>query len=542
MNLPRTLCLTALLSTLIGLSSCGGGGGHDGALTTFPTAGAYGWIVRSFGEHPQLFLVHRSQPDTAYQISNSGQEAVSSTSVVSSGTVNAGAQQVTAIQPHTLVYIVNEAVRSLRLQADGAAPVSRPPVSGSADACGFGLVANDHANPLNSRLIVSRKGPLGNCSGSTRFDDNRPLGFSELRFSGNGELVSTILSTSPDDAAPVGVLRDTSTLAPRAWLYSDRVVLWNDGTTLRLSPPGTIDSNIVVAGTDRSAIVRRSGGLSVLEFPSGSTIVETPLNPGITAGTAWDLIGFDIDAFYLRVASVAQDSIAWKVLKITRSRPVASLLASGTGQLTSVAMGSNLIYAVAQPVGVDQTYTLFRINKAGGLVPQTVFPAGIEPSVQTGAAGVHMLKLRDLTSPRTANQNLRTQLQFIDENNNTLYTADQGYPLLPVAADTLNFGRSINITRFVFAANNAQSYADAMLTAYDTRTRSATELGKLPGAAEYGAASDLDLATSVNAGPTSTGIGFAAKYSMGAISEAGSKVFSFDLDTPNSLKYTTTTK
>ncbi len=535
----RALSLSAVLIALIGLSSCGGGGGGSGGgLSTFPASGAYGWIVKQAAGNSQLSLVHPSQPDTEYRLSQSGNAAVWDTRVVSSGTVNAGAQQVTARQSQMLVYIAGEAVHSISLQANGEAPTSRPPVSGSAEACQFLMTANDYANPLNSRLLVARRGSLGNCSSEP---GNRPgeLGNSELRFSARGELVASPSGTTAE--APVGVLRDTSTLAPRAWLYTDRVVLWNDGagTTLPLSPPGTIDPHIVVASTDRSAIVRRPGGLSVLDFPSGSTVIETPLSPALTAGWIWIPIGFDTDAHYLyRTSTDVLGSDNWQILKITRSRPVASILASGTGLLTSTSMGSNLIYATAQPVGVDQPHSLFRINKAGGPSPRTVYPAGIRPSVRTGSAGVHLLELSDGTSIDPTKQFLRTRLQFIDENNNTLYTVDQAYPLSSVDADALSFGRSNNTRRFVFALSTEQSYADGMLTAYDTTTRSATELGRLPGAADFGAGSDITAA--VTAVPSRSGVGFAARFSpQGGISEAGSKVFSFDLDTPNSLRYVT---
>ena len=538
MTLTRTRGLTAVLTALIGLSSCGGGGGGSGGgLSTFPASGAYGWIVKSFGEQPQLLLVHPSQPDTAYRISQGGD-----TRVVSSGTVNTGAQQVTAIQSHTLVYIAGGGVRSVSLQANGEAPASRPPVSGSAEACMFLMTANDYANPLNSRLLVARKGALGDCDmRSGNFPGE--LGNSELRFSARGELVVTPSGTTME--TPVGVLRDTATLAPRAWLYTDHVVFWNDGagTALPLSPPGTIDPHIVVTSTDRSAIVQRAGGLSVLDFPGGTTINETTLDPSLTAGGNWNLIGYDADAVYLYKSAYDEsiDSTSWTVLKITRSHPVASVLASGSGSVNFFSMGNNLLYFSVQEAGADQPYRLLRINKAGGLPAQTVYPAFILPRVLTGAAGVHLLELRDLTSIDAAKLVLRTTLRFIDENDHTLYTADQGFPLASVEADTVSFGRSNNTTRFVFAANNAQSYAGAMLTAYDTTTRNSTALGQLPAGADFGPG--WDVAAYVNAGPTSSGVGLAARFSLpSGVNEGDFKVFSFDLGTPNSLKYTTTAR
>lgn len=539
MTLTRTRGLTAVLTALIGLSSCGGGGGGGGGLSTFPASGAYGWIVTFLGEHSGPFLVHPSQPDTAYQFAPPPNWH---TSLVSSGTVNTGAQQVTAIQPHTLVYIAGGSVRSLSLQANGEAPASQPPVSGSAEACELMVTANDYANPLNSRLLVARKGALGDCDmRSGNFPGE--LGNSELRFSTRGELVVTPSGTTME--APAGVLRDTTTLAPRAWLYTDHVVFWNDGagTTLPLSPPGTLDPHIVVTSTDRSAIVLRAGGLSVLDFPGGTTINETTLDPSLTAGNNWKPIGYDADAVYLYKSTYDEsiDSTNWTVLKITRSHPVASVLASGSGS-ADFSMGNNLLYvAIQETYGPYQPSRLLRINKAGGLPAQTVYPAFILPRVLTGAAGVHLLELRDLTSIDAAKLVLRTTLRFIDENDHTLYTADQGFPLASVETDTVSFGRSNNTTRFVFAANNAQSYAGAMLTAYDTTTRNSTALGQLPAGADFGPG--WDVWAYVNAGPTSSGVGLAARFSLpSGVNEGDFKVFSFDLGTPNSLKYTSVVK
>ena len=125
MTLPRSLCLTALLSTLIGLSSCGGGGGHDGGLTTFPTSGPYGWITKFVDSKVALSLVHPSQPDNEYQIDTTGVANIFTTQLVSSGSVDTATQRVASIQPHTLLYIMDGQVRSVPLQANGDAPSSR---------------------------------------------------------------------------------------------------------------------------------------------------------------------------------------------------------------------------------------------------------------------------------------------------------------------------------------------------------------------------------------------------------------------------------
>jgi hypothetical protein len=57
-------------------------------------------------------------------------------------------------------------------------------------------------------------------------------------------------------------------------------------------------------------------------------------------------------------------------------------------------------------------------------------------------------------------------------------------------------------------------------------------LGALPGAADYG--SDPSLA-SVIAGPSAYGSAYVARVSGGSLQSSGSKVYSFDAGTVNSL-------
>jgi len=560
MNLPRTLCLAALLSTLIGLASCGGGG-SDQERSIYPTSGTYGWIVKPGAGGDRLSLIHPSQPDTEYAITQSS-DGPRWWLIVSSGTVNASTQQVTDVRAHTIVYDAGQSVRSVSLEAHGAAPVSKPPSSGLAESCNnLGVVGNDYTNPLNSRLIVPRRSRGGiNCFNESDNPDDVYEGLLELRFSASGELVSTVLSTTPADPIPVGVLRDTATLAPRAWLYRDRVVLWADGTTIPLSPPGTTDTQIVLASTDRQALVQRPGGLSVLDFPSGSTLIETPLNPAVTAGFGPFYRGtfiFDDDAYYLGASSFdpSTRSDVWKVLKITRSSPVASVLVSGTDSISELRLGSNALYAISLTIpgmaggGPRATHrNLIRISKTDGSVQKTAYPIGITPTIHPGAAGVHMLELEDQNSFSLLPAGERRVLQFIDEDNNTLYTADQGYGVgAHEDTNTVNFGRSVHAERFFFAANNAQDFYAATLTVYDTRTRQATALGPLPSTADYadtyaeGVEPDGILAP----GPQSFGAGVAARSVVGwgfFIASNDNKVFSFDISKPNSLRYTTTVR
>jgi hypothetical protein len=82
----------------------------------------------------------------------------------------------------------------------------------------------------------------------------------------------------------------------------------------------------------------------------------------------------------------------------------------------------------------------------------------------------------------------------------------------------------------VMVAMPHKDVSDATL--YSLRQAVARSLGTRPGAADYG--SDLSLA-SVIAGPSAYGSAHVARVSGGSLQSSGSKVYSFDAGTANSL-------
>ncbi|MFM9917512.1 MAG: hypothetical protein ACKVOX_17045 [Rhizobacter sp.] len=530
MNLPRTLCLTALLSTLIGLSSCGGGGGHDGALTTFPTSGAYGWINKQVDSKVALSLVHPSQPDNEYQIDTTGVANIFTTQLVSSGSVDTATQRVASIQPHTLLYIMDGQVRSVPLQANGDAPSSRVRHSSSTSACRFLKAANDYATPFNSRFLVSVKSASGACDGAA-----------ELRFASDGALVYTPFTGEQ----PLGVVRDAATLAPRGWIFSRTVVLWDTSpaTTVTIRPAAARAITKVVDSTYRTALVDDGERLSVVDFSGGTSFSQAPLNAALTAGGNWEPIGFDADNFYVySTATDGQGAPTWKVLKISRAAPAASLLASGSGPLARATMGVGVLYLALNDPGPDvvgDNSRLIRVNKATGALKTTAYSPNTQAFVRTTSTGIHQLGLYEV-GYFPASHVLATTLQYIDENDTSLYSAINAFSVQDVEASAVDFNNSVNLTRFVFSGAAVTGYfSDAPLFSYDSTTRTLNMLGTLPSAA---AALDKDLWFNASAGPTRIGLGFTVLRDGNSRPEASARVFSFDLDTPNSLKYTTTTK
>lgn len=519
--LTRYATALALLEVLAG---CGGGGGSPGSATpTYPASGAYGWVLKATGATDTLkyglSFVHPSKPDTEYVI-EPARDVVSDARLVSSGTVDAAQLRATANQPHALVYIVGGDVRSVPMQADSSAPQSRVQRSQSSSACAFVIEANDYAAPQNSRYIVSTAGADGRCKTA---DDGR----AEVRLAASGALGYTPISGE----LPLDVVRDPVTLAPRGWIYPRSVVLWSTtpATTIttRAAPAPAITG--VLANSHNAALVADGTRLAVFNFAAGSTVTEAALDLGITAGSTWQPIGFDADNFYAYINPGAAFTSTWRVIKIARANPSASLLASGSGLVTVASMGRNMLYLTVFGQSNNQ---LVRIAKAGGTPVVASSPATTLTTVLTSSSDVHQ-RWR-VTGVGTAT--LAYAIDMVDESDATLFSVAGGFPLSMAEPGTRNFNSSESRTRFLLAGNyGSRAFGDATLIGYDSATRSATILGTLPGTADFG--SDA-VFVGVNGGPGAVGLGFAARSSGGVVQEAGAKVFSFDLGVANSLRFT----
>ncbi len=556
MNHRRTACaaasvaqlkdtvLATALAAVLGLGACGGKGDalpNPGGGGTQPPPS----VAPTYRGAPGLLWIDPSRPEVAYNLSGqvfSADVIASRGPLLSSGTISTGtgtgtsARQVTALRPDTLLYIDQGRLRSLSMRVDTGAPVATPAAVSNALYCGFGLAANDYARPLNSRVV----GKLCNNGGTD-----------ELRLGSTGVQRAGRLT-----ADPIGVLRDPVNLAPRAWIYTDSIVLWNagTGTSVALSPANSV-GNAVILSTDRSAVMRRAGTLSVLDFTGGAAYAETLLGAvtSLPNGSEWTPIGFDAEAYFFRADSLNETSntVRWTVLKITRSNPTASVLATGTGsdRFTDAAMGRGLLYLTgldASATGDTPRFRIVRINKASGAVAQTVYPPFVRPSLTTSPTGVHKLLQSESSNAFPNPLRPRTTLQFIDENGSVLYAAEGGRPVSTAAADMLRLDSSSNATRFVFAACSplaAGTYSGAALISYDTDTRLATTLGNLASLSRIG--NDFDLRVAVTSSPGSTGVGVTdSVYSGTGTPPNGTppQAFSFDLNTANSLRYVTTVR
>ncbi|GAB4556440.1 MAG: hypothetical protein Tsb007_14740 [Rhizobacter sp.] len=528
-HLQRTRTIAALIALLTMLTACGGG--DDGTATTSPplanpTSGAYGWTLKASGSTSSLkhglSLVHPSLPDNEYVVEVAS-EAISDTRLVLRGTVNAGLRNASDIRPHALVYIFGGDVRSVPMQANGSSPASQVKRSNTNSACRFVLTANDHAVPDNSRFIASTGGADGICGTS---DDGR----AEVRLSSSATIGYSVLTGDH----PLDVARDPGTMAPRGWVYPRHVELWNaasSNNTITTRTAGTPAITRVVGSTFESALVEDGSQLSVLSFGSGNAVTESPLGATLTAGNGWQLIGFDANAYYVYDGNPANTfSSPWRVLRITRAAPTAVQIASGTGLISVASMGSNVLYLT---VFTPDDNKLVRVNKANGARVEETYPITTKPTVQTSANGRHQQWQVD----GIGSANVTHTLKIIDENGLTLYTAAGGFPMGVAEAGIENFNASESRTRFVFAQGfGTRAFSGANLVSYDSLTDTASVLGTLPGAAEYG--NDYVFANA-SGGPGSFGVGFATRSVGGSYEEQSARVFSYDLGAAGSVKTTT---
>jgi len=402
----------------------------------------------------------------------------------------------------------------------------------STTACKFLTDANgqprgdavDYASPENSRFVVSTAGPDGQCGTA---DD----GTAQVQLSATQGLVVTEMS----GGNVLGLFRDATTLAPRGWIRARSATYWgaNGDTSTTLRATGSPAFTGVVQAAPTLALMDDGTQLSVLDFSTGSAPVETLLDAAATGGGGWVGIGFDANAFYAYRNSGSGSSAQWRVLKITRSAPHATVLASSSGQVSVASMGSTLMYLTVLGTGGN---TLVAVSKSIGVPAQSLesTPVSTLTTVQTSAVGVH--ELWRIVNIGTAALNY--QIEFIDKSGARLYTTNAGgYPIAEADAQFQRFDTSESRTRFVFASSyGARAFGDAALMGFDATSHQARTLGMLPGSTTFG--TDTVYAGAIG-GPTNAMAGFAARSVSGDIQSTGAQVFSFDFTAPGSLQFAT---
>ena len=528
----RSLSSSLGLGLALVLAACGGGGGSSGtdAGTTpvtprYPTRGSYAPVLKVLGSTTEprrgLSLVHPDDPGVEYMIED-GSKSVSDTLTLYAGVVNAAAGRVDQITPHTLLYIAGGIVRAVPLLANGEAPSSalRGQATLSMSACRFMQEpnANNYADPTATRIGVIAQGPDNRCG--TADDVPTPYYYDPAL-----NLVQLVGGGSTGN-----FVRDPQTLAP-----SYQVMPYS------LVSPSAAYAFMPYPGPSLRRMVISSPGMAVMELGSSEQDIQlvaldvvrrsyVELGP-VATGANWQALGHDASAYYLYRNASAASSTSWTVLRNSKSQPQAVRMASGTGQVLNAAMGQGQLYlTVQQPAG----NRLYAVAKASphALVQLEATPPDRMSVVLASAGQVHLF-LRVSGAGASAT----TSIDMVDEAGVVRATAASALPLALVEPASIDFSRSENRTRFLFAAGmGAQGYGDASLQSYDAGAGgSGLEIGRLPGTSTLGGSAVFAHSSAALGNAVA---GQVVSSANGSFLANGSRVFSFKADTPNSLVFT----
>ncbi|MDO9166109.1 MAG: hypothetical protein Q7U13_08380 [Rhodoferax sp.] len=516
-------------SSVATLLACGGGGGASPtptATTTYPASGTYALALKATGSTSApslgLSLIHPDERAAEYQIETTTAN-LTDIKTMYSGTVDVAGNKVTAVQPVALLYTAGGDIKLLPLVASGLHPKTNVLSARVTTLCRILLEGNDYAAPTSSQYIASTKGVDGICGTA---DDAQ----AKITFDSTGKPLVSPLAVG---AKTLGLLRDPATQKPAAWIDGGFIYQWYPvGITYAMrasSPPIT-------------KVVSQSPDAVVAEYNNQLTVwsvggAETVLNAGITSGVGWQSIGFDASNFYVSYSSGSTTASTWKIVKISRSSPTATLLASGSGFVTLASMGTNfLLPTIASASG----YTLYKVSKSVPGTPTTVEGPSTTalPTVLSSNQGLHLLWRVNLAGAGISGYTI----EMLDESTgNKPYAAAGGFPQGMVEPSTIDLTQSENRSRFIFAtgATAATGLLGASVVNYDAATRAPTILGNLPGSAEYG---NNPVTAGTSFGAMNLQGGYVAMISGGTVQSATLKMFSVDLRSANSLQYTTTAK
>ncbi|MBB2483672.1 hypothetical protein H5407_00370 [Mitsuaria sp. WAJ17] len=446
---------------------------------------------------------------------------VTDTLTLYAGVINPAGGRVEGIAPHTLLYISRETVRALPLTANGEKPSSfwRSNTGLSMTACRFmhEADANDFANPAATRIGVISKGPDNTCGTA---DDVRQA-YAYDAATNVAQEVSGIVGNA---------VRDPKTYAPA---YQVQPVGVSTADTLYVMVP--------TQGPRFRRMITSSPGLAIVELGTSDQDIQLVALDVVrrsyvelgqaASGANWQALGHDATAYYLYRNVGAVTGSNWTVLRISKSQPLATRIATGAGQIQNAAMGQGQLYlTVQQPAGNK----LYSIAKASPHALQQMEATGPDRMslVLASAGQVHLL-LRVSGS----GTNPDTRIDMLDEAGVVRATAANALPLALVEASTIDFSRSENRTRFVYAAGvGLQGYGDAKLLAYDADQGASTglQIGTLPGVSTLGGSA---VFAHTSAALSTAVAGQVASSANGSFLAHGSRVFSFKADTPNSLVF-----
>ncbi len=440
---------------------------------------------------------------------------------------------------NAVVYIVGGDIKRLPLAATGSDPKAGIQSAGVTTLCKFSAEntyiapqGTDYANPLESKYLVSTKGSDGACNTA---DDGQAV----VTFSTAGKpLVAAVDASTAGLGRVLASLRNPITLKPSAVVY---------GRTLVVSQPSPASFPFAAAASPAlTKVIETSVDLLVGEQNNRLTVLaidgrNTPLDATIAGGVGWESAGFDNNNFYVfrNSAPLASFSTStWKLVRISRSSPTATILASGSGNLALAAMGTNSILAT---ILSTSGYSLNRISKTtpGSPVVLQGPSTSVLSTVLASSQGTHMVLRSNLVNGGVSS----ISVDMVDETSNaTVYSRANAFVFDSIRPDFLFLNNSVDTTGFAILGDfsNTTGSLGASLIAYNAAGKVATVAGQFPNTTEFGSSRAL------SATGGSTGASFATG-SLIAVSgttylTAPRRNYSFDPRVTNSIQYTTTVR
>ena len=541
--------LLALVSSSV-LFGCGGGGDTTAGPVAPPLTTPTGATIPNSGTFASLFkadgtpgatrfgisLIHPSDRSTEYVI-EPGTPNLSSPITLYSGTVDAVTSKVSNLSAHSLLYIAGGDVKRLPLAATGISPKAALQVAGATNLCDFVVDSfyrpqgTDFGTPLASKYVATTRGADNICASP---DDGQV----EITFDAQGTPQRAALPNAVALGPVLAVLRNPATLKPSATVHRRAIVVTQPTAAVTTMLAATAPAMTKAVAVSVDAMVGQQNHRLVYWDISGQNVA---LDATITAGTGWESIGFDANNFYVFRSTGALSTLptsTWKIVKISKVSPAATLLASGTGYIQSASLGVNSIFVTSANVS---GFSLNRLSKAAPSAPVMLsgpFTTQI-PATLSSNEGVQLV----LNTSTGANGQRNITISVLEEaTDKTLYSIANALPLNVLAGTSLALNATNDAVGFVIVGDTSATAGalGATVISYDAATRTPFVIGRFPLVAEFGAS--VGYAATGGTTTNSFGTGTLSALSATAILASPRRLFSFEPRVADSIQYTTSVR
>ena len=483
-----------------------------------------------------ISLIHPADRTTEYVIEPAALN-VSSPLTIHAGVVDPVDSKVSSVTAHSLLYIAGGDVKRLPLAATGANPKAALQVAGASNLCDLVVDSfykpqgTDYSAPLASKYIATTKGADNLCATS---DDGQV----EVSFDAQGKPQAAPLPNAAALGPVLAILRNPATLKPSATVHGRAIAVTQPAATVFNLLASTAPAMTKPIEVSVDSLVGQQNNRLVYWDISGKNVA---LDATITAGGGWASVGVDANNFYVYRNTgtlTTANTSAWKLVKISRLSPAATLLASGTGYIFSASMGTNSIFTTLANVS---GFTLNRFSKAAPGAPVVLLgPSTVQaPLTLASTEGVQLVVTGTTGS---IGQNIVATSVLDEETGRILFSNANAQPFGVVSGNTLVLNNSGNAVGFVITGDISAT-AGALggtLISYDAASRKSVVAGRLPSANDFGSPTGF-----AGAGGTATptfGTGSLSAFSSTGTFASPRRNFSFDPRVADSIQYVTTVK